>query len=297
MIAPAFLSEWRTLSARIGGFKEAFDIYLRALSLSHIRTSVGGPSLNAILANIVTDIVQFTKKHSQDLPAEALVPLRSVGRPTPVALMHACDNSRPYTPDILLRTATQIIAMRGEVDHFLTRGEVSIRALTDRSFLHLQRLVSVDHDVRSKWEEAFGQGEVRCEQLGSTHLLWHGIYAFKVSAKGEQTDLVFQDGIDETTARSAAGLVLTEWKVLRRPGDLSTKIKEAQAQAQRYSSGALAGVELRGTRYLVMVSKSPHPMPADTVTNGIVYRHINVAVSGETPSAYAKRQVSGNSQK
>src|ERR1700722_9028346 len=35
-----------------------------------------------------------------------------------------------------------------------------------------------------------GAGSVACERLGAVHLLWHGIFAFKVDGSGARTDLI-----------------------------------------------------------------------------------------------------------
>lgn len=43
-----------------------------------------------------------------------------------------------------------------------------------RAFLHLQRLLAVDADIRAKWKGAFEaehKGELSCEKLGAVHLL------------------------------------------------------------------------------------------------------------------------------
>ena len=71
------------------------------------------------------------------------------------------------------------------------------------------------------------------------HALSDGLEAFKTSAEGEQTDLVFNEPIvlDDDVNRASQGLVPAEWKVLREELELADKIESAYCQAQRYQAG------------------------------------------------------------
>jgi hypothetical protein len=84
------------------------------------------------------------------------------------------------------------------------------------------------------------------EGLGAVPLLWHGIWAFKVSAKGI-TDLVFNEPFEDLEQRGVEALVLTEWK-LAGEKNANDRFEEAHQQAERYTEGALGGSELRGFR-------------------------------------------------
>jgi hypothetical protein len=155
----------------------------------------------------------------------------------------------------------------------------------------LQRLLVVDASARAAWQAALKDGEIACEKLGAVHLLWHGIWAFKVNAAGERTDLIFQEpsssGEEE---RYADGLVLTEWKVAATPNVGQQRFAEARVQAQRYAAGALAGNELTAYRYLVVVSDEHITVPADIVDGAVVCRHINIVVDPQPPSRHGKRR-------
>jgi hypothetical protein len=85
----------------------------------------------------------------------------------------------------------------------LSDVQESIRTYSERAFAHLQRSIVADEEIQRKWLCAFGKGEVACEKLGGVDLLSHGIWAFKVDARGARTDLVFQDS-DVDLARSSA---------------------------------------------------------------------------------------------
>jgi hypothetical protein len=105
-----------------------------------------------------------------------------------------------------------------------------------------------DDDFREKWQAAFAAGEPACEGLGQVHLLSHGIWAYKVNAAGERTDLVYQEPVADyaNDYRYADGLVLTEWKKAAVRRDAASKFEEARNQARSYAQGALAGNELGG---------------------------------------------------
>jgi hypothetical protein len=58
-------------------------------------------------------------------------------------------------------------------------------------------------------------------------------------------------------------LVLTEWKAVKTDGSLGAQIRQVRKQADRYAQGVLAGIELAGYRYLVVVSLDFLPIPTD----------------------------------
>jgi hypothetical protein len=116
--------------------------------------------------------------------------------------------------------------------------------------------------------------------------LQHGIWAFKVDAAGARTDLVFQEPSEPLpeAARYVDGLVLTEWKKASLEDEADRRFEEARLQARRYAAGALAGIELAGYRYAVVVSRNEVAVPDDLREDGVVYRHVNIQVDPRTPS-------------
>jgi hypothetical protein len=177
-------------------------------------------------------------------------------------------------------------AVESEVNYHLLDHQELLRVRSERAFEHLQRSIVADPDLRTRWAKAFDSKEPDCERLGAVHLLWHGIWAFKVDAVGGRTDLVFQEPIDDLSRvdRAADGLVLTEWKLARGAPEASQGFEEARKKAQRYASGALAGIELRSHRCAVVVTESRVNEPDDVRAGGIVYRHVNIAVAPKPPS-------------
>jgi hypothetical protein len=185
-------------------------------------------------------------------------------------------------------------AFEAEMSFLLADAQEIIRARSERAFLHLQRLLAVDADARSKWKAAFEaeRGEEACEKLGAVHLLWHAIFAFKVDATGARSDLVFSEPVDVSTAvqRGIEGFVLTEWKVADNR-NATRRFEEARRQAELYQKGPLVGTELATYRYAVVVSLTDLPnrlVPDDVEIGGVIYRHINIAIEPRTPSAQAR---------
>jgi hypothetical protein len=163
------------------------------------------------------------------------------------------------------------------------------RSLVERAFLHLRRTLTVDEREREKWRNAFGLGEIRCEQLGALHLLLHGIYSFKADAGGGRTDLMLGDRLTiDAELRASAILALTEWKLVREASDARLLAIEGIRQAERYGSNEVAGFELRSARYVVLVSMSPLEAIPDESRGGVTYRVVNVAIEPGLPSVQAR---------
>jgi hypothetical protein len=199
--------------------------------------------------------------------------------------------------DPIVNVSTRLIllaSLQSELTYHLSDFSAVAKRLSERAFLHLRRSIVADQSIKQRWGDAFEKGEVACEKLGSSHLLLHGIWAFKVSATGGCTDLVFSENpIDLTEAESVSeALVLTEWKVVKKDSEWQRKAEEARLQASIYTGGVLGGLELRQYRYVVLVSKKSWPSKIQDFLEGdIVYRHINIEVDPDhQPSRVARRK-------
>jgi hypothetical protein len=183
-----------------------------------------------------------------------------------------------------------LASFRAEFEYLLTDTEMVARSLTIRAFTHLQRSIVADGVIQKRWKEAFDNGELACEGLGACHFLSHGIWAFKTSATGERTDLVLGTPlrIEEDVRRAADALVLTEWKIVRGTGEVTSRADEAYQQAKRYSEGILAGFELASRRYLVLVSNDQVVLPGPRSDGDTIYEYRNVAVCPRTPSTSSR---------
>jgi len=186
-----------------------------------------------------------------------------------------------------------LASVQSELDHVLTDPDEVLRSHVKRAFLHLQRSLIADESLRGKWLNAFKKGETDCEQLGAVHLLLHGVWAFKVSNKGERTDLVLGTHlvIDPDFAAATHGLVLTEWKLVRGGDSPDKKADEAKSQAARYSESGLAGFVLENERYLVLVAESEFAAPRDIRDGATLYKVIPVFLTRQSPSVSAKKGI------
>jgi hypothetical protein len=278
-------TEWKAISDRIQGLLDAGRFYLES---QLVRREDSYNVANGELLPHIRRVVEALETFHADY--QALLP------PTAVAcLKRFIERSRrwDFTPGALSGLPavqgflTVLVSFRSEFTYQISDSSAVAKRLSERAFTHLQRSIVADLSIRERWAKAFEVGETACEKLGGTHLLLHGIWAFKVNAEGERTDLVLGEPLRDLAEaeRTAEALVLTEWKLVRTESELAEKIRQAHAQAARYASGALAGFELAQYRYLVMVSKPVLRMPPDGSEGEIIYRHLNIAVDPKPPSS------------
>jgi hypothetical protein len=281
----SWVLQWQALSRRIGGFLDAAKTFAALLGELRGSADISGrdEQVNRILIPMgraaFGAVTKFWDDFRDVLPPDATEAMRGYS-----------DQFRslsPIGPAGLIGVAALLAAMRSELDFRLADMEAATVAVVERGFEHLQRTIVVDEQYRQRWEKAFAEGEVECEKLGAVHLLWHGIWAFKVDAKGERTDLVLGSPIGEPVAErvraSGSRLVLTEWKRVGQGQQLKKEIDQAAKQLRLYSKGSLAGTELQFTRYAVIVSLDRLPMPKDERIGGALLRFINIATTPSPP--------------
>lgn len=279
----AIADEWQAVQARGRAYQTAARTFLFGVS-HHAKGDFTGAS-DALLIpeaqKIFQSIDEFRVRNASRLPIAVLDAID--------AHKEKYDRRGRGSGGIagVTHLAAHVASAVEEISYLLVNTEASIVASVDRAFAHLQRSLVADDDIRAKWAKAFERGEVACERLGSVHLLLHGIWAFKVSAQGERTDLLLGDQlvVNDDVRRAAQGLILTEWKKLQDLTAAERLFETARAQADLYSQGCLAGFEAGKTRYIVVVSRQrcKPPVPPQGL-NGIQYRYINIAVDPETPS-------------
>ena len=286
-----FLESWQALSRRIKGL-------VKAGQLCRPNNSYGTfERLREQALKILTELDSFKGSFGHSLPPSALSAIEDCVR-TDVdlsagKLLSDTDGLRQARDEKIWSALVMLAAFETEVTFILSDVQAAIRARSERAFSHLQRLIVVDSRTREQWNNALnGGGEIACEKLGAVHLLWHGIWAFKVNAMGGRTDLVYQEPIDEIPEDQhfADGLVLTEWKVVTTDKKAQEKFCEARVQAKLYATGLLAGSELRAFRYLVVVTPDHVTVPDNIKDGAVVYRHINVAVCAKPPSQHSRRR-------
>jgi len=282
-----WITQWQAIAARIGGFIKSSELYFCSIQSGN---NYYGTDKKVMLPESKA-VFECIRAFSDNFQGVLPVPVKT-----------HCDNFIAKFKDqfdvnleqvsrnqYLALTKARVVALcslKSEVDYLLSDTQQQIRSTVERSFLHLQRCLVADLDYKNKWGKAFENGEINCEKLGAVHLLWHGIWAFKVNASGGRTDLVLGNDIVnpmEEIQRSSLGLVLTEWK-LAKNNDVKVKFDEGKKQAQSYSSGILAGIELNVTRYIIVVTEKEPQLINDEIINDITYRFINIAVDLDVPS-------------
>jgi hypothetical protein len=278
----AWQRRWRALSDRIESLARAVQVYAATLKASDYH-SVQGQAIMPELKRLREELGRFWQAHQSELPPAASKVLSAflVG---PYSNSH--DNEQGGATLVV-----PLALVRSEVEYLLRDQNEEARSVAELAFEHLRRSISVDDDVRRKWQAAFEKGETSCEQLGAVHLLSHGIWAFKVSAARAATDLVFGDPIDRhapDVERTARALVATEWKLVRNPGERDAKAAEARAQLKLYAGGPLADLALTSTRFVVLVSEKTLAAVGDVPDDEVNYRHIALAVDPDSPSVEAR---------
>lgn len=275
---------WSAVAARLDAVERMSSIYAGFLGNTSAKTLAGADeAIHASCMDVWREMLTFREDHGGIVPAADAALDR-------FAIASSRDVTGVYDGTDFNRTRVMVlklIALGAEVSHALRDRSEQLRSASELAFQHLQRLIVVDAGLRQKWVNAFKAGETHCEKIGATHLLWHGILAFKVDATGGRTDLVYQEPVRNEDLAGIRGLVLTEWKVAH--GDAAHEFRAAEEQAENYACGVLGGVELATHRFLVVVSERQIRLPADEVRKGVTYRHVNIAVDPESPSKAAQR--------
>ena len=287
-----WIEKWIALSARIEGLLRSGEFVVSVLSYRN------GDGLGIVrkwivpeIKNITEEIKIFHNIHKNDLPDLATDALTRFFLQDWVA-------NEPHQENTNILSIAALVTFRSEFDYLIRDSEIEARNRSEVAFGHLQRLITIDPDARKKWKEAFAQHETSCEKLGAVHLLAHGIFAFKITGTDSATDLAYNEPVSNESAivrRSANALILTEWKLVKDVSKVDQKAKEARIQIGHYTQGVLGGIELKRTKFIVLVSlQSIQAMPTDLELNGITYRHINISVDPASPSVAAKAGSAGN---
>jgi hypothetical protein len=280
-----YIEQWNALAARIRSLREAANLYAQFL-ISRKDDNFGvGSVIGEESRSVFEELKTFRQSFDATLPPNVRKCLDKFlnERPAQIIKEQLVLGLEVKAGPVLLT------AFEAEMSFLLSDAQEVIRARSERAFLHLQRLLAVDDVIQDRWKTAFNAGETACEKLGDVHLLWHGIFAFKINAQGARTDLIFSEPIDASLVQKGVeGLVLTEWKVADER-NAARRFEEARKQAALYQRGALVGTELTGYRYAVVVSRTElSNVPDNLPIGGVIYRHINIAITPRSPSVQAR---------
>lgn len=279
-----YADQWKILSSRILGLMRAGELHARFLSIRSHSSPSRITQLHQQCKNVFLALDDYGRSYKDSQPKAATDRITEF-----INKNRHLENSNGTIELIDERVWDALVvlgAFETEMTFILSDSQEHIRTRSERALVHLQRMLVADSEFREKWQKAFKNGEVACEKLGAVHLLYHGIFAFKVNGEGERTDLVFPEliGSLDEGQRYSDGMVLTEWKKATHADDPVKKFNAALAQAKRYAQGVLGGSELTAYRYLVVVSENHITLPQDKIEDAVTYRHINIAVNPSTPS-------------
>jgi hypothetical protein len=278
-----WIDRWHSLSARIDGLLDAANFVMQALQVNNSFAPGTKRAFLDELNAIAIELRQMSQSDGANMPEMAARALAEL-----VAAPPRLDDTAGFDANSL-QAITPLFAFRARFDYLIRDSEIEGRNATELSFEHLRRLIEVDANTRAAWKKAFEKNEIACERLGSVHLLSHGIWAFKVQAGGAATDLVYNEPVTpQHLRRTSRAIVLTEWKIVRDPADADREALAARTQANDYAEGALGDLELKRTRYAVLVGLKKHDPPADIDNGRFIYRHIWLAVDPDTPSVHGR---------
>lgn len=285
--------EWKAIEESIS---DLTDICRDFVSAMGVRSSDSLSTVKNIILPMAGEVAErirvLGQRYSSQLPESALNRIKEL---EDLHFESGYVSGTQKEPTAVAHFSSKLQKFRSDFNYLTSDLEGVAVRLTARAFLHLQRSIVADASVREKWKVALAQNEMACEKLGAVHLLLHGIWSFKVDSIGERTDLVLGEPLNDKALGdvylSAEGLVLTEWKTATQANS-KQKYHEAFAQAERYARGSLATIELKGYRYLVLVSEDIlNDVPPDYEKDGIIYKYINIAVNPSPPSTHARKKV------
>jgi len=280
-----WLERWQSLAARIEGLLSAVNFIAQTMQSHSIFAPDTQTALRSEADSLQIEMRRLYEDEAANMPEAAATALGElVANPISFFVQGGSESTA-------LQSLSPLFVFRARFSYLIRDSEAEARNATELAFEHLSRLIAVSPDVRAAWKLAFGENEVACEKLGSVHLLSHGIWAFKVQGGGAATDLVYNEPLlpsNATLQRSSKAMVLTEWKRILSDGGVARAAEQARAQASDYSSGVLGHLELKRTRYIVLVGERKRQAPDDVVHDGVTYRHVWIAVDPETPSVAAR---------
>ena len=170
--------EWQALSARIQGLLDAGVFFYSALQHSSADDqSVRKKILLRDAQQIFSSLNDYLQSYRSAFPERALASLERFLNQKEIKEF----NFNPSGAQIRGRVQfalTSLAAFRSEFSYVISDTQAVALRITERAFVHLQRSIMVNDDIRKNWIAAFDIGETKCEKLGALHLLSHGIWAF-----------------------------------------------------------------------------------------------------------------------
>jgi hypothetical protein len=267
-----WISRWKSISTKIDQLQEVSRAYFNSINSFGVdHYGIGGSSIIPAARELYNEVLDLKRNYPM-MPGEVQTLI--------VKLEKNFSGHHKFTGIPGVGGAMVHLGIfNSEMSYYLRDNEILTKDKVKLAFLHLQRTLLVDMELRKKWLAAYGEGEEALEKIGAIHLLSHGLWAFKAANENEKRDLVLSTPIkaDEVQEVGAA-LVLTEWKKISAES-LVSKAKEALAGARKYQGSHWAGSELKKEKYLVMVSEHHLEMPVSVIDDEIRYVYVNLSIN------------------
>jgi len=175
--------EWKALSARIHGLLNAGSFFFTALQHSSSDDmSVKRKILLASADKIFRSLNTYLRDYQSTFPKEALESLKKFLDQTEIKGFNFNPGPNQERGHVQF-ALTSLAAFQSEFSYIIADTQAVALRITERAFVHLQRSIIADDEIRNKWISAFSDGEPKCEKLGALHLLSHGVWAFKAHAE------------------------------------------------------------------------------------------------------------------
>jgi hypothetical protein len=280
-----WISRWKNISTKILQLQEVSRAYFDSINSFGVdHYGIGGSSIIPAARDLFAEVVEM-KRAFPTMPGEVM---------TMIAKLEKNFSSHHKFTGIpgVGGAMVHLGLFNSEVNFYLKDNETLIKDRVKLALLHLQRTLIVDPEIRKKWLNAYNEGDEAIEKLGATHLLSHGVWAFKPAADHEKRDLVLNTAIkaDEVQAVGAC-LVLTEWKKVTSES-LAEKSKQALTEARKYGDAYLAGSELKKEKYLILVSENHLQVPHNVQDDDIRYVYVNLSINAPYLELKSSKEVS-----
>jgi hypothetical protein len=144
-----YLEAWRAIADRIHGLVEAARLHK-----SYPQDSFGrGRFLRDNISSVLSELRSFRDQSQHALPPAAVTDIDNLAKSTGNLLSMATDQVGPpeLRDEALFTTLFQLSTFTTEMASILSNVQWPLRALSERAFQHLQRLLVVDEQFREKW--------------------------------------------------------------------------------------------------------------------------------------------------
>jgi hypothetical protein len=148
-----YVGTWRAIADRIHGLVEAARLHK-----SYTQDSFGrGRHLRSNIDGVFSDLHSFRDRFEHALPPGAIAAIDNLTKATSDLLSMATGEIGPpeLRDEAVFTTLFQLSTFTTEMASILSNVQWPLRALAERAFQHLQRLIVVDGQFREKWKSAF----------------------------------------------------------------------------------------------------------------------------------------------